>query len=76
MGRIRSLFRFDTETKGLNTEPAKQVGIYHAGRSEFEGRNFCPRFYDMILTRIYGDYMSMPPEEDRIPHHGLVEVSL
>lgn len=44
---------------------------------EFEGRNFfAPRFYDMILTRIYGDYMSMPPEEDRIPHHGLVEVSL
>lgn len=28
-----------------------------------------PKEYDKILTQIYGDYMSLPPERDRTPHH-------
>ncbi len=28
-----------------------------------------PARYDEILTHIYGDYMELPPEEDRIGHH-------
>lgn len=27
-----------------------------------------PRNYDSYLTRIYGDYMQLPPEEKRMPH--------
>lgn len=28
-----------------------------------------PKEYDEILTMIYGDYMKLPPEEKRYPHH-------
>jgi lipopolysaccharide cholinephosphotransferase len=28
-----------------------------------------PKNYDEILTEIYGDYMKLPPEEDRVYSH-------
>lgn len=28
-----------------------------------------PAGYDSFLTRTYGNYMTLPPEEDRIAHH-------
>lgn len=28
-----------------------------------------PKYYDEILKHIYGDYMQLPPEKDRIGHH-------
>lgn len=28
-----------------------------------------PKEYDCILRQLYGDYMQLPPEEDRIAHH-------
>lgn len=35
-----------------------------------EGREYkVPAHYDDILTHIYGDYMQLPPEKDRIAHH-------
>lgn len=35
-----------------------------------EGRSYkVPICYDEILTHIYGDYMQLPPEKDRIAHH-------
>jgi lipopolysaccharide cholinephosphotransferase len=42
----------------------------------FEGRIFsAPKQYDKLLTRLFGDYMSMPPVEKRTGHV-LVEVDL
>ncbi len=39
-------------------------------RLEFEGHMFrVPKEYDKALTRLYKDYMDLPPIEDRIPHH-------
>lgn len=38
---------------------------------EFEGLNFsCFKEYDAILTRSYGDWRQLPPENERIPKHG------
>lgn len=28
-----------------------------------------PKEYDNVLRHIYGDYMRLPPEKDRIGHH-------
>ena len=37
---------------------------------EFEGCLFnCPVGYDKILTDLFGDYMQLPPENQRITHH-------
>lgn len=38
----------------------------------FEGIEVCaPQGYDEYLTSVYGDYMELPPMEDRISHHYL-----
>lgn len=37
---------------------------------QFEDAAFwAPAGYDEILTKTYGDYMKLPPEDKRIPHH-------
>lgn len=37
--------------------------------TEFEGKRFCvPKEYDLYLKMVYGDYMKMPKEEDRVNH--------
>ena len=39
-------------------------------RLDFEGRQFAaPAGWDQVLTIYYGDYMALPPEEDRHPQH-------
>lgn len=36
---------------------------------EFEGRQFmAPKRYEEVLTAQYGDYMTLPPEKDRVRH--------
>ena len=38
---------------------------------EFEGEKFCaPKHYKELLTLIYGDYMKLPPLDQRAPYHG------
>lgn len=47
------------------------AGWYGKGaEAVFEGISVrIPAEYDKWLTQVYGDYMQLPPEEKRIPHH-------
>lgn len=49
--------------------------FYNVKEYEYEGKTFLgPVDYDTPLTSIFGDYMSLPKEEDRVPHHGIIEL--
>lgn len=37
---------------------------------------FIPKKYDSYLTQLYGDYMTLPPENQRITRHSLTELKL
>ena len=47
----------------------KKEDLEPALHLEFEGKLFnAPKRYDQYLTNLYGDYMTLPPENERIPH--------
>lgn len=35
-----------------------------------DGMFFAPSYYKELLTLMYGDYMQLPPENQRVPYHG------
>lgn len=42
---------------------------------EFEGKKFFgPKDYEEYLTYFYGDYMQLPPENERENRHGIIEI--
>ena len=45
--------------------------------AEFEGKNYrIPQGYDAWLKAFYGDYMKLPPEEERVTHHSFEAYAL
>lgn len=72
---------YDPDSRDTICSPA---GAYKAGKEfypaqwfaettpvMFEGESFpAPIGWDAYLRRNYGDYMELPPEEERIPRHG------
>ena len=56
--RKRVIYNVDIFSEGIQMVP-------------FEGRNYSViRMYDMFLKHTYGDYMQLPPEDQRHPYHG------
>lgn len=51
-------------------QPIDKCCFEHYIKVEFEGKFFYTiRDYDLYLRHIYGDYLKLPPIEERIPHH-------
>ena len=52
----------------------KKTDYYELKKLEFEGNYFyAPKNYDAILTQLYGDYMTLPKEEDRQWHAKVIK---
>lgn len=44
---------------------------------KFEDTEFMgTKYYDEWLTKAYGNYMELPPENERISHHGIIEIKI
>lgn len=52
----------------METIPISEFEPYE--QKEFEGKMYnVPRNWDLYLSRIYGDYMTLPPIEKRVTHY-------
>ena len=57
-------------SRGFNKELVRREDITEFIKGNFENeRVWIPSGYDQILTHMYGDYMQLPPEDDRIGRH-------
>lgn len=54
----------------VEREVMEKTWYLETKRQKFEDTEFkIPKDYNIILKQIYKDYMQMPPEKDRVPHH-------
>ena len=57
-------------TYDYKKETCKREDYIPAKKLAFEGKEYSvPNNYNKILTNIYGDYMKLPPVEERITHN-------
>lgn len=62
--------------KRFHAYKIKREAFYDTIPGPFEGHSFpIPRSYDKVLTQLYGDYLSLPPEEERESHHGVIKIA-
>jgi len=53
----------------------KENDVFPLATLEFEGvQALAPKNYDKYLRSFYGDYMKLPPENERYPHEGKIDV--
>jgi lipopolysaccharide cholinephosphotransferase len=58
-----------TGTYSYNRETFKKSDFYPLIKIEFEGKQYnCLWNLDSYLTQMYGDYMKLPPENERTSH--------
>ena len=56
--------------KDPQTKVMKKEWIEDTFLTDFEQQKFrISKYYDEILKLNYGNYMQLPPEKDRVPHH-------
>lgn len=71
--RTGAYFTLDAEKYGKNV--LTEESIQKTVRLPFEDGAFpCPEGYDAFLKRMYGDYMELPPEEERGNRHQILEL--
>ncbi|XME01253.1 phosphorylcholine transferase LicD [Lachnospiraceae bacterium C1.1] len=81
LGLIDRSTKNDSETIAVPTNVnSRGIGLRFSKKSievkkaEFDGRMVnIPVGYDEILTKTFGDYMELPPEEERVSHHEYTE---
>ena len=55
---------------GIERELVEREHFDDVIEMEFEGKMFyAPKGYDVYLKNLYGDYMQLPPEEQRVASH-------
>ena len=58
---------------GGRTEPLREEELFPYNEIEFEGYMFkCPNKVEDVLTKRYGDYMKLPPKEERVGHRPII----
>lgn len=56
-------------TYSRGKEVYKREWFFPARKIEFENKKYsCPNNNDAILSQVYGDYMTLPPVENRVTH--------
>ena len=54
----------------LSKETHLRTDIFPLVKLEFEGKKYyCPKEYNKILTKVYGDYMKLPPIDKQVTHN-------
>ena len=70
-----AVFLAGTNTREKDTFPIEIFNKYK--EIEFEGHKFMSiENTELFLTLLYGDYMTLPPIEQRVPHHLVTELRL
>jgi lipopolysaccharide cholinephosphotransferase len=61
---------FFTGRYGYKRETHKYDDVFPLTRIQFEGKYYCvPGNWDLYLKKLYGNYMELPPVEERFGHH-------
>ena len=67
---VSAMFCMNTERSVCRTEVFEKVVLKKFEDTEF----FVPENYEERLRSLYGDYMKLPPPEDRVNYHNIVEL--